>query len=65
MANQNDSEKSKHRKPYQKPTVTSMNPEEAKLKLLDLAKQGDEEAREMLEMIFPAEAEKLKRKKSA
>ena len=65
MGNPNDSEKENRRKPYEKPTATKMTREEAKLKLLDLAKKGDEGAKEILERMFPEEAEKLNRKKSA
>lgn len=55
----NDSGKGKDRKPYEKPTVKKLTPEEAKLKLVDLAQKGDVGAKEMLEMMFPEEAKKL------
>ena len=41
----------KKRKPYRKPTVTQLNPEEAKAKLRRLADQGDEQAKEMLRSV--------------
>ena len=67
MANQNDSKEQNRRKPYEKPTVTQLTPEAAKLKLIDLGSRGDEQAQEMLVMRFPEEAEKLSndKKKSA
>ena len=67
MGNPTDSGKGKHRKPYEKPTVTKLTPEEAKLKLVHLAGKGDEQAKEMLQRIFPEEAKKLphSKKKSA
>lgn len=66
MGNPNDS-KGKDRKPYEKPTITKLTPEGAKLKLLDLAQKGDEQAKDMLERMFPEEAKKLShvKKKSA
>jgi hypothetical protein len=41
----------KKRKPYKKPTVTQLNPEEAKAKLRRLADKGDEQAKEMLRLM--------------
>ena len=35
---------------------TKLAPEEAKLKLVHLAKLGDQSAKEMLKMMFPEEA---------
>jgi hypothetical protein len=57
----------KQRKPYEKPTAIKIAPEEAKRKLLDHARLGDQEAMRMLEMMFPEEAKKIleDRKKSA
>jgi hypothetical protein len=63
MGNPNDSGKEKRRSPFEKPTVTKMTPEEAKLKLLDLAKKGDNGAKEMLEMMLPEDAKKLSSRK--
>jgi hypothetical protein len=67
MANQDDPKEQNRRKPYEKPTLTQLTPEEAKLKLIDLVSRGDEQAKEMLVMILPDEAEKLsqRKKKSA
>jgi hypothetical protein len=48
--------KQNQRKPYQKPTATKLSPEEAKLKLLDQACRGDQDAKELLNMMFPEEA---------
>jgi hypothetical protein len=52
MKTPNDRQKNK-RKPYEKPTVTTLTPEQAKPKLLAHAMKGDEGARELLELIFP------------
>jgi hypothetical protein len=59
MGNQNDLREENRRKFYEKPTVRQLTPEEAKLKLIALASHGDEEAKAMLEMMFPEEAKKL------
>ena len=56
MGKPSDPGEDKSRKPYQKPIVTKLAPEEAKLKLLNLAKRGDQGVKEMLEMMFPEEA---------
>jgi hypothetical protein len=53
MGKPNDPGEDKSRKPYQKPIVTKLAPEEAKLKLVNLAKLGDQSAKEMLKMMFP------------
>jgi hypothetical protein len=63
MGNQNDSGTEKHRKPHEKPSITKMTQEEAKLKLLDLANKSDEGAKGMLEMMFPEEAKRLSTRK--
>jgi hypothetical protein len=57
----------KVRKTYEKPTATKLTPEKAKEKLLKLVKRGDQGAKEMLEKMFPDEAERdpTRRKKSA
>ena len=67
MQNPTGSGAGKHHKPYEKPTVTKLTPEEAKLKLVHLAGKGDEQAKDMLERMFPEEAKKLShvKKKSA
>jgi hypothetical protein len=67
MGKPNDPGEDKSRKPHKKPIVTKLAPAEAKLKLLNVAKRGDQGAKEMLEMMFPEEAEKLSndKKKSA
>lgn len=59
--------KETRRKPYEKPVVTQLTPEEAKRELIDQADGGSQEAKDLLEMIFANEAEKLSisRKKSA
>jgi hypothetical protein len=43
--------KRKKRKPYEKPTATQLNPEQAKEKLRRFANQGNEQAKEMLRLI--------------
>ena len=43
----------KARKPYAKPTVTELTPEQVKEKLLRLVKKGDPKAKELLEKMFP------------
>lgn len=67
MANPNERKAQKDRKPYEKPTATRLTPEQAKLKLIDLASKGDQAAKDMLEALFPEGAQKLPRstKKSA
>jgi hypothetical protein len=65
MRNQNDAREKNRRKPYEKPTVTKLTPEEAKLKLIALANRGDEQAKEMLVMMFPEEAGKLSTQEKA
>jgi hypothetical protein len=59
--------KKKVRKAYEKPTATQLAPEQAKQKLLGLVKRRDQEARKLLEMMFPEEAQKdsSNKKKSA
>ena len=56
-----------HRKPYERPTATKLTPEEAKVKLVQLARKGDQEAMHLLEIMFPEEAKRLSKntKKSA
>ena len=56
--------KATHRKPYQPPTVTRLTPEEAKIKLVEHARNGDGEAMELLKLIFPEEAKKLSEAKA-
>lgn len=51
--------KETRRKPYEKPVATQLTPEEAKRKLIDQADGGSQEAKDLLEMIFANEAEKL------
>jgi len=40
------------RKPYERPTVTELTPEQAKLKLLGHATMGHQGAKDLLELIF-------------
>ena len=63
MGNPNDSGTGKVRKRYEKPTATKLTPEEAKLKLVHLAEKGDEQAKEMLENMFPEDARRLSNRK--
>ena len=63
MGNQNDPKEENRRRPYEKPTLRKLTQEEAKLKLIDLASNGDELAKEMLVMMFPQEVRKLSESK--
>ena len=67
MQNPTGSGAGKHHKPYEKPTATKLTPEEAKLKLVHLAEKGDEQAKKMLENMFPEDTKKLpdRKRKSA
>lgn len=56
--------KAPHRKPYQPPTVTRLTPEEARIKLVEHARNGDTEAMDLLKLIFPEEAKKLSEAKA-
>jgi hypothetical protein len=44
------------RKPYEKPTASQLTHEQAKEKLLRLARQGDKEAERIFETLFPEES---------
>lgn len=59
--------KEKRRRPYERPTATRLAPEEAKVKLLEHARKGDQKAMHLLEIMFPEEAKELSEntKKSA
>jgi hypothetical protein len=48
----------KPRKPYAKPTITELTPEQVKEKLLRLVKKGDLKAKELLEKMFPEDPQK-------
>jgi hypothetical protein len=50
----------KKRKPYERPTATQLSPDEAKAKLLRLADQGDQQAKEMLRTMFPDESQETR-----
>lgn len=65
MEHPGDPKKQKHRKPYQKPTATRVTPEEAKLKIANLAEKGDEAAKDLLEAFFPDQSKNIPKKKSA
>jgi hypothetical protein len=56
--------KATRRKPYHPPTVTRLTPEEAKIKLVEHARNGDGEAMDLLKIIFPEEAKKLSEPKT-
>lgn len=43
----------KAKKPYVKPTITKLTPEQARLKLLGAASEGDEGAKDLLKLMFP------------
>ena len=53
MATLNHPEKEKPRKPYEKPVARKILPEEAKRKLIEDARQGNQDAKEFLEMHRP------------
>ena len=57
-------EKATRRKPYHPPTVTRLTPEEAKIKLVEHARNGDGEAMDLLKIIFSEEAKKLSEPKA-
>ena len=42
--------------PYEKPAVAKLTPEQAKLKFIGDASNGDERAKDCLEEMFPSEA---------
>ena len=63
MGNQNARTPGPLRKPYEKPTVTKLTREEAKQKLIDHASRGDQCAQDILEAIFPEEAERVSNSK--
>ncbi len=68
MDDQIDPGNAKQRKPYQKPTARQLSQNEARLKLLERARGGDQAAMELLELMFPEEARNLRaggQKKSA
>ncbi len=46
----------KMRKPYEKPSVTNLTPEQAKQKLLRLVNRGDEQAKKLLKEMFAEDA---------
>jgi hypothetical protein len=45
----------RRKKLYEKPTATPLSPEEAKAKLRRMAKQGNQDAKEMFRKLFPDE----------
>lgn len=49
------------RKPYQKPALKKLTPEQAKLKVVGRASRGDQGAKQVLDTMFPDP----KKKKSA
>lgn len=67
MGNPHGPKNAKHCKPYEEPVITELTAEEVKTKLIDRARRGDKQAKEMLETVFPEGAKKIsaRRKKSA
>lgn len=65
MGNQDARTPGRRGKPYEKPTVTKLTREEAKLKLIDHASRGDQGAQDVLEEMFPEEAKKFVNSKKA
>jgi hypothetical protein len=59
MGVSNHSQNGANRRPYEKPTATELTREEAKRKLSGHARRGNQDARELLGMMFPEEAKKL------
>lgn len=53
--------KTTQKKPYEKPVVTKLTREQAKLKLIGLATGGNDDAKELLDMIFQRENEHLEK----
>lgn len=49
----------KSRKPYDKPTVTKLTPEEVKLKVIDYAGRGDQARKTSLVTMFPEETKRI------
>lgn len=49
------------KKPYEKPTVTKLTREQAKLKLMGCAMMGDDQAKELLEILFHHETPEQKK----
>lgn len=45
-------ENKRQREPYEKPTATKLTPEQAKVKLMDHATVGDEQAKELFDTLF-------------
>ena len=56
-----DEQGNKDRKPYEKPTATPLTEEQARLKLIPLAMEGDQGAQERLELMFPETLDDRKR----
>jgi len=46
------------RKPYEKPTLAELTPEQARLKLVNLTGRGDNGAKDFLEKMFPSNVKK-------
>jgi hypothetical protein len=65
MEEKNDKTPTLKKRKYEKPTVTKLTEEQAKLKLLAHAKKGHEGAKELLELISPDSQQKRSKKKSA
>jgi len=47
------------RKPYEPPKLQKLTPEQAKLLLIGRASVGDQDATELLELIYPEPSEKV------
>jgi hypothetical protein len=55
-----EEEKKPAKQPYEKPTATQITREQAKLKLMGHAMMGDEQAKELLDILFGQEQEERK-----
>lgn len=64
MGTRDQGKKTAKRKPYEKPTVTKLTPEQAKLKLLGHASKGDKGAQELLGLMFPGTSSRDREPKS-
>lgn len=59
MVTLNHPERESYRKPYETPVARQKTPEEAKRKLIEHVSQGNQDAKEFLEMILADEAKTL------
>lgn len=53
--------KARAKRPYEKPTVTKLTPQQARLKLTPHAEKGHEGAKELLELMSPKDSKTKKK----